>query len=138
LRGGKSVTIDATISVGSIPATFTQGDQISTVQQTVLYFPAGNDVKVMVQYPSISDGTGCQSEFYYKTDRAASDTDPETVSYAVPVDNDPDNPGSTMSQFTILATDNAESGAFWWRVDFLDSSGSRTSVGFGTLIVEAV
>jgi len=132
------MTIDATVTVGTIPATFTQGDQISTVQQTVLYFPANNDVNVLVQYPSISDGTGCQSEFYYKADRTTPDTDPSTVSYAVPVVDDPANAGATMSQFTVLAADNAESGAYWWRVDFLDASGNRTSVGFGTLIVEAV
>jgi hypothetical protein len=132
------VSIDATISVGTIPATFTQGDQISTVQQTVLYFPVNNDVIVTVQYPTIGSGTGCQSEFYYKADRTTPDTDPSTVSYAAPVDNDPGNPGATMSQFTILASDNAESGAYWWRIDFLDASANRTSVGFGTLIVEAV
>src|SRR5215831_12700497 len=120
------MTIDATVTVGTIPATFTQGDQISSVQQTVLYFPVNNDVNVLVQYPSISDGTGCQSEFYYKADRSTPDTDPSTVSYAVPVDPDPNNAGVTMSQFTIDATDNAESGAYWWRVDFVDASGSRT------------
>lgn len=132
------MTIDATVTVGTIPATFTQGDQISSVQQTVLYFPVNNDVSVLVQYPSISDGTGCQSEFYYKADRTTSDTDPSTVSYAVPVNDDPANPGACMSHFTILAADNAESGAYWWRIDFLDASGNRTSVGFGTLMVEAV
>src|SRR5215469_5813393 len=76
--GDVLMTIDATVTVGTIPATFTQGDQISTVQQTVLYFPVNNDVNVLVQYPSISDGTGCQSEFYYKADRTTPDTDPST------------------------------------------------------------
>lgn len=134
----RAVTIDVNVSVGMIPATFIQGDEISSVQQSVLYFPAGNDVQVLVQYPTISDGTGCQSEFYYKADRQTPDNDMSTVSYAVPVDNDPDNLGQTISTFLISAADNGESGAFWWRVDFLDALGNRTSVGFGTLIVEAV
>lgn len=108
------------------------------VQQSVLFFPAGNDVQVLVQYPSVADGTGCQSEFYYKTDRTTSDTDPTTVVFTSPVVDDPDNPGATMSTFAIDAEDNSVSGAMWWRVDFLDASDNRTTVGFGTLIVEAV
>jgi hypothetical protein len=108
------------------------------VQQSVLFFPAGNDVQVTVRYPSISDGTGCQSEFYYKADRTTSDTDPSTVVFTSLVIADPDNTGATMSTFTIDSSDNAMSGAYWWRVDFLDAADSRTTVGFGTLIVEAV
>jgi hypothetical protein len=108
------------------------------VQQTVLFFPAGNDVQVVVQYPSVSDGTGCQSEFYYKTDRTTSDTDPSTVVFTSPVVDDPNNAGATMSTFTIDAVDNSVAGAMWWRVDFVDSTGLRTTVGFGTLLVEAV
>jgi hypothetical protein len=108
------------------------------VQQTVLFFPAGNDVQVTVRYPNIPDGTGCQSEFYYKTDRTTSDTDPSTVTFTSLVLDDPDNAGATMSTFTIDSEDNSVSGAFWWRVDFLDTTDSRTTVGFGTLIVEAV
>jgi hypothetical protein len=108
------------------------------VQQSVLFFPAGNDVQVTVSYPNISDGTGCQSEFYYKTDRTTPDTDLTTVVFTSPVIIDPDNVGATMSTFTIDAADNSASGAFWWRVDFLDAGDLRTTVGFGTLIVEAV
>jgi hypothetical protein len=108
------------------------------VQQTVLFFPAGNDVQVTVQYPNIPDGTGCQSEFYYKQDRTTSDTDLSTVVFTSLVIADPDNTGATMSQFTIDSEDNSMPGAFWWRIDFLDASDSRTTVGFGTLIVEAV
>jgi hypothetical protein len=121
-------TIDANISV--IPD--------EPVQQSVLYFPVGNDVTVVVQYPNIADGTGTQSEFYYKQNRATSDTDPTTVVYASPVVADPDNAGATMSRFIIDSEDNSVAGAFWWRIDFVDTSSSRTTVGFGTLLVEAV
>ena len=108
------------------------------VQPTVMYFPQSNDVQVTVQYPTIADGTGCQSEFYYKDNRFTPDDDPTTVSYTVSVNPDPDNAGATMSTFVIEATDNGVNGAFWWRVDFVDSAGDRSTVGFGTLIVEAV
>lgn len=108
------------------------------VQAYVLFFPAGNDVQVVVRYPNLADGTGYQSEFYYKTDRTTPDTDPTTVVYTVPVDDDPDNPGATMSVFQIDAGDNSTAGAFWWRVDIVDPEDDRTSVGFGTLMVEAV
>jgi hypothetical protein len=120
-------TIDAVISTLDEP-----------VQQSVLFFPAGNDVQVTVRYSNIPDGTGCQSEFYYKADRTTSDTDPSTVVFTSLVVADPDNTGATMSQFTIDSADNAMAGAYWWRVDFLDAADSRTTVGFGTLIVEAV
>lgn len=108
------------------------------VQQSVMYFPVGNDVEVVVRYPNVPDGTGAQSEFYYKTDRTMSDTDPSTVVYASPVVDDPDNPGATMSRFIIDETDNAASGSFWWKIDFVDVGDLRTTVGFGTLLVEAV
>jgi hypothetical protein len=121
-------TIDANVSV----------TPDNPVQQSVLYFPAGNDVQVTVRYPNISSGTGSQSEFYYKADRTTSDTDLSTVVFTSPVIADPDNAGATMSQFTIDSADNAMAGAYWWRVDFVDSTGLRTTVGFGTLIVEAV
>jgi hypothetical protein len=120
-------TIDAVISTLDEP-----------VQQSVLFFPAGNDVQVTVRYPNIPDGTGCQSEFYYKADRTTSDTDPSTVVFTSLVVVDPDNTGATMSTFTIDSADNAMAGAYWWRIDFLDAADSRTTVGFGTLIVEAV
>jgi hypothetical protein len=120
-------TIDAVISTLDEP-----------VQQSVLFFPAGNDVQVTVRYPNIPDGTGCQSEFYYKADRTTSDTDPSTVVFTSLVIADPDNTGATMSTFTIDSADNAMAGAYWWRIDFLDAADSRTTVGFGTLIVEAV
>lgn len=121
-------TIDADIS------TFPD----NPVQQSVLFFPAGNDVQVIVRYPNIPDGTGCQSEFYYKDDRTTPDLDPTTVIFTSLVVDDPDNAGATMSTFTIDAADNAVAGAMWWRIDFLDAADSRTTVGFGTLMVEAV
>jgi hypothetical protein len=121
-------TIDANISV--VPD--------EPVQQSVLYFPVNNDVTVIVQYPNIADGTGAQSEFYYKQNRAVPDTDPTTVVYASPVVDDPDNPGATMSRIIIDSEDNSTSGAFWWRIDYVDAGDLRTTVGFGTLLVEAV
>jgi len=108
------------------------------VISTVLYFPQGNDVEVIVRYPSLSSGTGSQSEFYYKQDRTFADTDPTTVTFAVPVVADPVNTGATMSTFTIPGTDNKMAGAMWWRIDYVDPSNKRTTVGFGTLLVEAV
>lgn len=122
-------TIDANISV--VPD--------EPVQQSVLFFPVGNDVQVIVQYPNVPDGTGYQSEFYYKTDRTTPDTDPTTVIYTTPVVADPDNVGATMSSIVVDSADNSVSGAFWWRVDFVNSSSNfRTTVGFGTLLVEAM
>jgi hypothetical protein len=58
--------------------------------------------------------------------------------YASPVVDDPDNVGATMSRITIDSEDNSASGAFWWRIDYVDAGDLRTTVGFGTLIVEAV
>lgn len=108
------------------------------VQAQVLYFPCGNDVTVTVRYPGVADGTGAQSEFYYKADRKTSDTDPSTTVYASPVVDDPDNAGATMSRFIIDDGDNSNAGAFWWRIDFVGPDDARTTVGYGTLMVEAV
>jgi hypothetical protein len=105
---------------------------------TVLYFPRGNDITVVARLPSIADGTGYQGEFYYKQDRTSLDTDPSTIVYTSPVDVDPDNAGATMSTFTVPGMDNGANGAFWWRIDTLDPSDARNTIGFGTLIVEAV
>jgi hypothetical protein len=108
------------------------------VPATVMYFPRGNDVQVVARFPGIADGTGAQAEFYYKTDRVTPDNDPTTVIYTVPVIADPDNAGATMSTFLIAEADNNVAGAFWWRIDVVDPSAYRSTVGFGTLIVEAV
>jgi hypothetical protein len=117
--------------------TFAQ-ESDTPVPATVMYFPRGNDVQVVARYPGIADGTGAQSEFYYKTDRETLDVDPSTVVYTVPVVDDPDNVGATMSTFVVPGTDNDTNGAFWWRIDVVDPSGNRSTVGFGTLLVEAV
>jgi hypothetical protein len=113
-------------------------DAGDTVPATVLFFPRGNDVTVLARYPSIVDGTGYQSEFYYKQDRKDLDTDPLTIVYAVPVVADPDNAGATMSTFAVPGSDLDTNGAFWWRIDVLDPTDLRSTIGFGTLIVEAV
>lgn len=110
----------------------------SPVPATVIYFLRGNDMSVVARFPTIADGTGYQGEFYYKTDRATPDTDPTTIAYAAPIVADPDNTGATMSTFQIDAADNGINGAFWWRVDVVDPGGLRSTVGFGTLLVEAV
>lgn len=104
----------------------------------VLYFPQNKDVVVTARYPDISDGSGAHSELYYKDNRYTSDDDPGTQMYSAPIDDDPDNPGATMSVFTIPATDNSVTGAFWWRVDAIDTYNTRRMVQCGTLLVEAV
>ena len=120
--------IDATIIVND-------GNQVT---QSVMYFPVGNDITVTVQYPNISDGTGYQTEFYYKDDRTTPDDDPASIAYAVALVADPVNVGATMSTIQIPSTDNDLPGAYWWRVDLLDPEDLRTTIGFGTLLVEAV
>lgn len=104
----------------------------------VLFFPQNNDVVVTARYPDISDGTGSHSEFYYKDNRYAADSDPTTQMYQAPIETDPDYPGQTKSVFTIPADDNLITGAFWWRVDCVDSLSTRRTAQCGTLLVEAV
>jgi hypothetical protein len=104
----------------------------------VLIFPQGNDIVVTARFPDISDGTGATSEFYYKDNRYTPDSDPSTQVYSSDIYDDPDNPGATMSQFTIPAADNSANGAFWWRVDCIDSLDTRRTAQCGTLLVEAV
>ena len=103
-----------------------------------LVFPKGNDVVVTARFPGISDGTGASAEFYYKDNRYIADSDPTTQVYTSSITDDPDNPGATMSQFKIPATDNGVTGAFWWRVDCIDVTDSRRTAAAGTLLVEAV
>lgn len=104
----------------------------------VLVFPQNNDVVVTARFPDINDGTGSHSEFYYKDNRYKDDTDPTTQVYTAPIENDPDYPGATMSVFTIPSEDNLITGAFWWRVDCVDSLSTRRTAQCGTLLVEAV
>jgi hypothetical protein len=113
-------------------------ENVAPVPMTVLYIPQNNDVVVNVYYPGISDGTGATSEFYYKTDRTTSDTDPTTRMYTSTVVDNPDNTGTCMSTFEIPASDNASAGSFWWRIDLIDSSADVCTVGYGTLMVESV
>jgi hypothetical protein len=94
----------------------------------VLIFPQGNDIVVTARFPGISDGTGAQSEF----------SDPTTMVYTSAIIDDPDNPGQTMSTFEIPREDVAVTGAFWWRVDCIDTLSSRRTASCGTLLVEAV
>src|SRR5215469_4592 len=105
LRSGGMADLDGAYVIAcSIPATFdgvtivpTQQYVMETgtpVNQLCIYVGAGNDFTVNAHYPAISDGTGAQSEFYYKQDGTMSDTDPTTVSYASPVIDDPENPGA--------------------------------------------
>ena len=104
----------------------------------VLYFPSGKDMVVTARYPAISDGTGAHSEFYYKDNRYVPDDDPTVQVYSAPVDPDPDNVGATMSVFNIPGEDTETTGAFWWRVDIIDSADTRRFVEAGTVLVEAV
>jgi hypothetical protein len=104
----------------------------------VLYFPQGNDVVVNVYYPNVSDGTGASSEFYYKPERETPDSDPTTKKYTADVIDNPDSTGTCMSTFHIPSADNQTVGALWWRADLVDSSDNRSTVGYGTVIVEAM
>jgi hypothetical protein len=104
----------------------------------VLMFPQGNDIIVTARFPEISDGTGATAHFYYKEDRYSSDSDPSTLVYAASILPDPDNPGATMSTFSVPAADNGINGAFWWRIDAVDSFGKKRTANCGTLLVEAV
>jgi hypothetical protein len=104
----------------------------------VLFLPQGKDVVVTARFPTISDGTGVTSELYYKDSRYTADTDPTTQVYTSQVQDDPDNPGATFAQWTIPADDNIVTGAFWYRVDCIDSLDTRRMAACGTLLVEAV
>lgn len=108
------------------------------MDSTVIYFPQAKDVVVTARFPTISDGTGSTSEFYYKDSRYTADTDPATQVYTSDITDDPDNPGATFAQFTIPADDNLVTGAFWYRVDCIDSLDTRRMAACGTLLVEAV
>jgi hypothetical protein len=103
-----------------------------------LFVPRGNDIVVTARFPGIADGTGMNSEFWYKNDRTTPDNDPSVITFTSPVVADPANAGSTMSQFSIPATDNAVPGAFWWRVDIMDVLNKRRTVNSGPLLVESV
>jgi hypothetical protein len=108
------------------------------VPTTALVFPRGNDIVVTARFPTISDGTGMSSEFYYKPDRKTDDGDPSVQIYESAVIPDPDNEGATLATFDVPSTDNAAAGAFWWRVDVLDVDGHRRTANCGTLLVDAV
>jgi hypothetical protein len=108
------------------------------MDQNGLVFPRGNDIVVTARFPDISDGTGMSAELFTKPDRTTDDDDPSVNVYESGVAADPDNAGSTMSQFDVPAEDTDITGSFWWRVDCLDSSGRRRTAQCGPLLVEAV
>lgn len=108
------------------------------MDQMGLVFPQGNDIIVTARFPSITDGTGMNAEFYYKGDRTTLDADPAVQVYSSSVVPDPDNLPATFSQFIIPAADNEVPGAFWWRVDCIDTLNNRRTARCGPLLVEAV
>jgi hypothetical protein len=108
------------------------------MDQIVLMFPQGNDIQVTAQFPTIADGTGMTANFYYKISRYTADSDPTTLVFTSDIVDDPDNPGATMSVFEIPSADNEVSGAFWWRVDAVDSQDTTRTANCGPLLVEAV
>ena len=110
------------------------------MDQTGLVFPRGNDVVVIARFPEINDGTGMVSELYTKPSKETPDSDPAVKVYDSDVVEDPDNPGSTMSQFDVPSDDTGVTGAFWWRVDCVDVQGKRRTPdgACGPLLVEAV
>jgi len=97
----------------------------------------GNDVIVTARWPTIANGSGLSSELYYKPDRYTHDSDPSVEVYTSGLIPDPDNPGATMSQFTIPSADNQVPGIFWWRVDALDINGKRRTAAGGPFMVES-
>lgn len=108
------------------------------MDMTALFIPQGNDVIVTARFPEISDGTGINSEFWYKPDKTVPDNDPSVITYEAEVVPDPDFDGQTMSQFSIPAADNEVAGAHWWRVDLIDVGNNRRTANCGTYLVEAV
>jgi hypothetical protein len=108
------------------------------MDQIGLVFPSGKDVTVVARFPDISDGTGMTAKFVTKPDRYTADTATSVRVYDSGVTADPDNPGATISKFTIPSTDTAVTGSFWWRVDCIDSLSKRKMANCGTLLVEAV
>lgn len=106
------------------------------MNMTALFFPQGNDVVVTAKFPDIVDGAGITAEFWYKDDKTTSDDDPGTLSYSAPLVQGDDQ--IWYSEFDIPGTDNIDTGAFWWRVDAIDSFSKRRTAGCGTLLVEAV
>jgi hypothetical protein len=107
------------------------------MDMTALFFHQNNDIVVIAKFPDISDGSGIVTEFWYKEDRFTLDTDPSTRTYSgttLVLGTD----GIWTSQFSIPASDNALTGAFWWRVDAIDAQNHRRTAQCGTLLVEAV
>jgi hypothetical protein len=105
----------------------------------VLFLRQGNDETVEARYgPEVSDPTGVNAELYLKDDRYTPDEDPSTRVYTSDVFPDPANTAQLMSSFLVPDTDTAIAGAFWYRVDLIDSLESRKTAGCGTLLVEAV
>jgi hypothetical protein len=105
---------------------------------TSLMIPRGNDVVVTARFPEIATGTGMSSQFWYKNDKTTPDSDPSVLMVQSTVVSDPDFPGATKSTFALTAANNAATGAFWWRVDVIDTSNKRRTANCGTLLVEAV
>jgi hypothetical protein len=108
------------------------------MDQTCLFVPQGNDIVVTARFPGISDGTGMSSKFWVKPDRTTPDTDPAVSTYTSTVVADPSNIGATMSTFNVPSAENALPGAFWWRVDIIDSLNHRRTADSGTYMIESV
>jgi hypothetical protein len=106
------------------------------MNMTALFFFQNNDIVVTAKFPDIIDGTGITAEFWYKNDKNTPDDDPSTIMYTSSMSQGGDQ--IWYSEFTIPAADNADTGAFWWRVDAVDASDKRRTAGCGTLLVEAV
>lgn len=106
------------------------------MDMTALFFPQNNDIVVTARFPEITDGTGVTTEFWYKDNKTTPDSDPTSVSYQSILARGTDD--VWYAQFNIPATDNEVTGAFWWRVDAIDTLNRRMTANCGTLLVEAV
>jgi hypothetical protein len=107
------------------------------MDMTSLFFKQNNDVVVTAKFPDFTSGAGITTEFWYKDNKYASDSDPSSRSYTGTVLTQGTD-GLWFSNFTIPAADNAVTGAFWWRVDATDATNKRRTAQCGTLLVEAV
>jgi len=106
------------------------------MNMVALFFFQNNDIVVTAKFPEITDGTGAVAEFWYKNDKYTPANDSSTLTSTSPVVQGDDL--IWYSDFSIPAADNADAGAFWWRVDCIDSFSNRRTAGCGTLLVEAV
>ncbi len=108
------------------------------MDMTALFFKQGDDIIVTARFPEIPDGTGMSATFYVKDDKTIPDTDPEVIKYDSDLLDDPDNPGATLSTFSIPSEDTQITGAWWWKVRVFDPFDNVRTANQCPLLIEAV